>query len=138
MPKLWLLRREAGGREKRKGKEEMKTPYDPRHQRRVHLVQSLFSQTFSGGVPEKEVADIMAKASTLDEKIAVAAPEWPVDKIAKIDLAILRLAAFELLVEKKEPPKVIIDEAIELAKTFGNDASPGFVNGVLGTILKSV
>lgn len=116
----------------------MKTPYDPRHQKRVHLVQSLFSQTFPAGVPEKPVANIMAQAALLDEKIQVAAPEWPVDKIAKIDLAILRLATYELLVEKKEPPKVIIDEAIELAKTFGNDASPGFVNGVLGTILKGV
>lgn len=74
----------------------------------------------------------------LDEKIQSAAPEWPVDKIAKIDLAILRLAIYELLIEKKEPPKVIIDEAIELAKEFGNDNSPKFVNGVLGTILKTI
>lgn len=114
----------------------MKTPFDPRHQRRIRLMQSLFSNSFPGGVPEKEVSEILGQTPVLDEKIQIAAPEWPIDKIAKIDLAILRLAVYELLIEKKEPPKVVIDEAIELSKTFGNDASPGFVNGVLGTILK--
>ena len=57
------------------------------------------------------------------------------ENIAKIDLAILRLATYELLIEKKEPPKVIIDEAVELAKTYGNEHSFQFVNGALGTIL---
>jgi len=80
----------------------------------------------------------MAHLTDIDARIHAAAPEWPVDKIAKIDLAILRLAIYELTVEKKEPPKVIIDEAIELAKEYGNDASSKFVNGVLGTILKSI
>lgn len=75
---------------------------------------------------------------TIDQAIQSAAAEWPIDKIAKIDLAILRLAAYELMIEGKEPPKVIIDEAIELAKTYGNDNSAKFVNGVLGTILKSL
>ena len=75
--------------------------------------------------------------TAIDEKIAHVAPEWPLPKISKIDLAILRLAVTEL-VEKKEPPKVIIDEAVELAKQFGNDNSAKFVNGVLGTILKSL
>lgn len=74
--------------------------------------------------------------SVLDTKIQSAAPEWPLDKIAKIDLAILRLAVYELVIEKKEPPKVIIDEAVEIAKQFGNENSAKFVNGVLGTILK--
>jgi N utilization substance protein B len=53
-----------------------------------------------------------------------------------VDLAILRLAVFELLVEDKEPPKVIIDEAVEIAKLYGSHSSAKFVNGVLGTILK--
>ena len=81
----------------------MKTPFDPRHQRRIHLMQSLFTNSFPGGVPEKEVREIIGQTPVLDEKIQTAAPEWPVDKIAKIDLAILRLAAYELLIEKKEP-----------------------------------
>ena len=60
---------------------------------------------------------------------------WPVDKLNKIDLAILRLAIYEL--ENLEvPPKVVIDEAVELAKEFGSENSPSFVNGVLGTIYK--
>lgn len=74
----------------------------------------------------------------IDEKIRIAAPEWPIDKIAKIDLAVLRLAVFELTIDKKEPPKVVIDEAIELSKEFGNEHSSQFINGVLGTILKSL
>jgi len=60
---------------------------------------------------------------------------WPVDKLNKIDLAILRLAIYELE-RKKTPPKVIIDEAVELAKEFGGENSPSFINGVLGTIYK--
>ena len=58
------------------------------------------------------------------------------DKINKIDLAILRLAVYELLVEKTQPPHVIIDEAIELAKEYGNESSSSFVNGALGNIIK--
>jgi len=71
----------------------------------------------------------------LDKKIGNAAPTWPIDKLNKIDLAILRLAVFELS-NKSTPPKVVIDEAVELAKEFGSEASPSFINGVLGTIFK--
>lgn len=107
----------------------MKTSRDPRHQKRIDWMQQLFADSFQG----KTQIDPF-----IDNAIQSAAPEWPTDKIAKIDLAILRLAAYELMVEKKEPPKVVIDEAIELAKAYGNDNSPKFVNGVLGTILKSL
>jgi len=64
-----------------------------------------------------------------------AAPEWPIDKIAKVDLVVLRIAVFELLFGKKAPVKVAVDEAVELAKEFGNDTSHKFVNGVLGTVI---
>ncbi|MBI3956243.1 transcription antitermination factor NusB [Candidatus Gottesmanbacteria bacterium] len=107
----------------------MKTPHDPRHQQRIDRMQQLFTDSF-----QKDAAF----DPLIDRTITEAAPEWPIDKIAKIDLAILRLSAYELMVEKKEPPKVIIDEAVELAKAFGNDNSAKFVNGVLGTILKSL
>lgn len=107
----------------------MKTSQDPRHQHRIDRMQQLFARSFQ----ENSQTD-----PSIDSAIQSAAPEWPIDKIAKIDLAILRLAVFELMVEKKEPPKVIIDEAVELAKAFGGDNSPKFVNGVLGTILKSL
>lgn len=71
----------------------------------------------------------------IDKLIEKSAPAFPVDKVAKIDLAILRLAVYELLFAKKTPPKVVIDEAVEMAKEFGADTSSSFVNGVLGDIL---
>ena len=69
--------------------------------------------------------------------IQKAAPAWPIDKLNRIDLAILRLAVFELT-RSDTPPKVVIDEAVELAKEFGSEASASFVNGVLGTIYKEL
>lgn len=118
----------------------MKTSHDPRHQHRIHLMTQLFTQTFPGSQTQNDelTQTITPRLPTIDQAIQSAAPEWPIDKIAKIDLAILRLAAYELMIERKEPPKVIIDEAIELAKTYGNDNSAKFVNGVLGTILKEL
>lgn len=72
--------------------------------------------------------------STIDPLIEKKAPEWPIDKLNKTDLAILRLAIYEMTIEKKQPVKVIIDEAVELAKEIGGENSSSFVNGVLGTI----
>lgn len=77
---------------------------------------------------------VVKKSPRIDKEIAVAAPEWPLQRINKIDLAILRLAIYELLIKKAEPPKVIIDEAVELAKEFGSENSASFVNGALGNI----
>ena len=116
----------------------MKTSNDPRHQHRRVLMDKLFSYSFDANQIDPEIGVIVKNLGEIDKKIALSAPEWPVDKIAKIDLAILRLALYELTVEKKEPPKVIIDEAIELAHEFGNENSSKFVNGVLGTVLKSI
>lgn len=116
----------------------MKTSKDPRHKRRVTLMDKLFTYSFDQKQKDAAVSPIIASLPTIDKRIAQAAPEWPIEKIAKIDLAILRLALFELTIEKKEPPKVVIDEAIELAKEFGNEHSSKFVNGVLGTIIKNV
>ncbi|OGG30735.1 transcription antitermination factor NusB [Candidatus Gottesmanbacteria bacterium RIFCSPLOWO2_01_FULL_49_10] len=114
----------------------MKTPFDPRHKKRISLMQELFGLSFGHKAINTVAVPPEAHLKDIDLYIQAAAPEWPIDKIAKIDLAILRLALYELLVEKKEPPKVIIDEAVELAKEFGNENSQKFVNGVLGTILK--
>jgi transcription antitermination protein NusB len=118
----------------------MKSSQDPRHKERIEKMQQLFSASFDAGdvVVDERITPIFSLGQTIDEKIHIAAPEWPIDKIAKIDLAILRLAVYELTEEKKEPAKVIIDEAIELAKEFGNPNSPQFVNGVLGTIFKTL
>lgn len=70
----------------------------------------------------------------LDQAIQHIAPEWPLEQMAPVDRNILRLAAYELLADASTPPKVTINEAIELAKLFGSDSSARFVNGVLGTL----
>lgn len=101
-------------------------------------MDKLFAFSFDTQQVTADIQAIVTALPPIDERIRVAAPQWPIDKIAKIDLAVLRLAVFELTIEKKEPPKVVIDEAIELAKEYGNDHSSKFVNGVLGTILKSI
>lgn len=108
---------------------------DPRHQKRIEIVQQLFAASFTQeqkmGDSAKEVWD---KREEIDPVITKTAPEWPLDKLNKIDLSILRLAVYELNT-KKEPVKVVVDEAVELAKELGGENSPGFVNGVLGTII---
>ena len=70
----------------------------------------------------------------LDKVIAKYAPEWPLDQIADIDRNILRIAAWEFTVAPKTPVKVAINEAVELAKMYGSDSAPRFVNGVLGSL----
>lgn len=112
----------------------MKTSKDPRHQRRQHLIQEIFSTEFLAQRVSPESKEILKHRDFLDQKIQQAAPDFPVDKINRVDLAILRLATYELLIEKKTPQNVIIDEAVELAKEFANETSPAFVNGVLGHI----
>lgn len=77
---------------------------------------------------------IFDNLTAIDEHIKRAAPKFPLEKIAMVDLAILRLATYELMFEDKTPPKVIINEAVELAKDLSGDKSPSFVNAVLGTI----
>lgn len=75
----------------------------------------------------------------LDKAIQPIAPEWPLEQIARIDKTILRLALFELLhLQDLVPPKVAINEAVELAKAFGGDNSSKFVNGVLGTAYRTL
>jgi N utilization substance protein B len=114
----------------------MKTSYDPRHKRRQHLIQEIFSTEFHDQEVSDESREILKHTKLLDKEIQNAAPDFPVDKINKVDLAILRLATYELLIEKKAPQNVIIDEAVELAKEYANETSPAFINGVLGHIIK--
>lgn len=112
----------------------MKSHRDPRHRKRQDAVKQLFSLSFSEQESDELAAKVFKLRGDFDEYIKVAAPAWPIDKLNKIDLAILRLATFEL-VTTDTPPKVIIDEAVELAKEFGGESSPSFINGVLGNIL---
>lgn len=78
-----------------------------------------------------------SKVKEIDAIIAPVAPEWPIDQIARMDRVILRMGTYELLFAKDVPPKVAINEAVELAKAFGGDNSSKFVNGVLGTVLRN-
>ena len=135
----------------------MKTKHDPRHIARQIALMSLFEWSFhsdpADGIiqhvlesteeettidlaPVKDLVDgVTDHLDELDGYITAAAPEWPRDQIAKIDICILRLSAYELHYTNT-PEKVIIDEAVELAKEYGGDTSSKFVNGVLGTLVK--
>lgn len=117
----------------------MKTIHDPRHIRRRNAVKQLFSESFTAQKMQSELTiAVLAKKDILDKKIEDSAPAWPIDKVNRIDLAILRLAVYELIYENNTPPKVIIDEAVELAKEFGGENSSSFVNGVLGDVYKKL
>lgn len=100
---------------------------------------------FAPGVEENDFIDRLVKGtmkqrSKIDEMIEKCAPEWPINQITAVDRNILRLGIYELIFGSYEevPPKVAINEAIELAKTFGGENSARFVNGVLGTIYREM
>ena len=99
-------------------------------------MEELFSYAFHPERAFLAIGDIIPKLQRVDNIIVEAAPEWPIEKIAKIDLSILRLSIFELFDSKNTPSKVVIDEAVELAKEYGNENSSKFVNGVLGTVFE--
>ena len=135
-----------------------------RHLSRSIAMQSLYEWDFSGKKPEllekivekniKEfgpgleepgfiwelVNGVISKLPKLNKIIEKAAPEWPIEQITIVDRNVLRIGLYELLFADKEevPPKVAINEAIELAKTFGGESSGKFINGVLGTVYKQV
>lgn len=128
-----------------------------RHLSRVIIMQSLYEWDFR---PESDITEIkkrnienyhedvdlafidkilngvINKQKEIDEKIITAAPEWPLEQISTIDKTILRISIYELLFSEDAPPKVIINEAVELGKTFGGENSSKFINGVLGTIYR--
>lgn len=85
---------------------------------------------------KKLVQQVSTRSEEIDAIIGPAAPEWPIEQIAKIDKAILRIGVYELALERSVPPKVAINEAVELAKAFGGENASKFVNGVLGTIYR--
>jgi len=112
----------------------MKSKGDPRHLARRKAVRDLFAVNFTPQTVGDLAKKVLLKKNKIDKKIAKAAPAWPVENLNRIDHAVLQLALYELDYGN-EPQKVIIDEAVELAKEFGSEASPSFVNGVLGTII---
>jgi len=88
-----------------------------------------FIETLVRGVDQRQ--------EEIDNIIRPVAPEWPIEQIARMDRSILRIGVYELLFQDTVPPKVAINEAVELAKAFGGDNSSKFVNGVLGTVLRN-
>lgn len=144
----------------------MKGKLDPRHQARTTALQALFEWSFNSTDIEElvkrdakeyvQIDQINENATPIDEPLALSltkgvtenldvideiieksAPEWPINQIAKVDLEILRISIFELYISRNVPPKVAIDEAVELAKEYGGENSSKFVNGVLGTVVKN-
>ena len=85
----------------------------------------------------RTIKGVVKHLPEIDPLIQEAAPEWPIEQIAVTDKTILRLATYELLIEREVPPKVVINEAVELAKAFGSDNSSKFINGVLGTLYRN-
>lgn len=115
----------------------MKKRTDPRHLKRAKLIQDLFTWQFRPKEkPTSQIQKITRKLPQIDKLIVQSAPDRPIDQINKIDLSILRLATFELIIDKGVPPKVVIDEAVELGKEYGSDSSAGFINGALGKLVE--
>jgi N utilization substance protein B len=86
---------------------------------------------------QKIISGVFPLIKHLDEQISKYAPEWPFDQVAFIDRNILRIALWEIVFDPETPIKVIINEAVELGKLFGSDATPRFVNGVLGSVVEN-
>ena len=113
---------------------------DARHRRRIEVVEDLFAYSFtqpSFVPPHKSdmFEAVKPKISEIDAYIVEYAPKFPIERLSKIDLAILRLAIFELKIHPLEPAKVVINEAVELAKELGGDKSYTFINGVLAKLI---
>ncbi|NMB83749.1 hypothetical protein GYA28_00490 [Candidatus Roizmanbacteria bacterium] len=115
---------------------------DPRHQARIRIIQNLFAYSYkdsdSVDLPEKNepvTKAIIKLIPKIDPLIAEQATKFPIKKIARTDLAILRWGTYELFFKKSLPPKVVINESIELAKEISGEKSYAFINAVLGKIL---
>lgn len=96
---------------------------------------------YQGTVDDQKFIEDLVKGvdrhkNELDDELQPIAPEWPIEQIARMDRIVLRMGLWELKHSQGVPPKVVINEAVELAKAFGGDNSSKFINGVLGTILK--
>lgn len=130
-----------------------------RREGREHAVQALYAVDLSPAPPREAIAlfweseqckpaarafagelltGILAHREEIDAKIALKSPNWSLSRMARIDVAIIRLAAYELLFRDDIPKNVSINEAIEIAKKFGSEESPAFVNGILDEIARSL
>lgn len=129
-----------------------------RHLARTCVMQTLFAYEFRGGTAKKILEDVLSEFApklrnadfayemfegiqkhkrTIVKLIQENAPQWPIDKIAPIDRAILEIGIYEILYAKDVPPVVAINEAVEIAKHFGDTNSSKFINGVLSSVMDS-
>lgn len=107
-----------------------------------HDPQKILNRVLEEKPPPAEVADfarelvsgVLAHRERIDQMIHEKAPAWPLEQVAVVDRNILRLAIYEILVDNRVPVRAAINEAVELAKAFGGESSPKFVNGVLGAV----
>lgn len=113
---------------------------DIRHKKRVKIVQELYSFNFSGKSTRlsEKTKKILKSTNKINKLIEKGAPRYKIDKISKTDLAILTLAVYELVIEANVPPKVVINEAIELAHELAGQKSPAFINASLGKIYQLI
>jgi N utilization substance protein B len=136
-----------------------------RHLGRIIALQTLFEQDFRRSAGDKTfdleavlsrnieryqatvddkdfiiqlVNGVAKNEEQLDAELQPVAPEWPIDQIARMDRVVLRMGLYELKHGKDVPPKVVINEAVELSKAFGSENSSKFINGVLGTVLRKI
>ncbi len=115
----------------------MKTAKDPRHLKRIKIVQELFVWSFGRKKRVSlDIKPIISNLEEIDNLIEKSAPDRPIQQINRIDLAILRNSVFELIIKEEVPLKVVVDEAVELGKEYGSDSSPAFINGALGKIIE--
>jgi N utilization substance protein B len=98
------------------------------------LVDELGASASAARFATELVEGVIVNRTRIDEVLAQVAPAWPIDQIPAIDRNILRLAIYEVVIDNKVPMRAAINEAVELAKTYGGDNSPKFVNGVLGSV----
>ena len=134
-------------------------PKGRRHRARIASLQALFELEFAANQPDSIVErtlqesglvgesaefartlmqGVTSQKQLLDQTIGRYAPAFPVDQLAPMDRNILRLALFEIMVQKSAPPKVAVNEAVELANEFGSETTPKFINGVLGSVIADI
>lgn len=131
------------------------TAMGKRHKARVLALQALFELDTVGHPPEETLArsaagkdasqetrefarelvdGVLAEREKIDQTIRQTAPAWPLHQVAAVDRNILRLAIYEILIDNRVPMRAAINEAVELAKEYGGETSPKFINGVLGSV----
>lgn len=121
----------------------MKTQRDPRHQHRISVMQLLYSLEFQSEIPKETspevkqaVTEIVLNKDKINSTIDSYAKSFTSTRMSKLDLAVLQLGIYELLYVRKEPYRVVVDEAIEIAKEFGSENSQKFINGILGNVVE--